>query len=101
RRLGVCARWDVTHPAIDVAVEVEADRSARFLGEVAEQTRGAGKQRDAAHGLDREAEVGQRRAADASTVERQRSAEYLRMHAPDGFEQREVRAIRAAVARQA
>ena len=47
---------------------------------------------------ERDAEVGERRAADAGAVERQRLAEDLRRDAADRLEQRQVRAVRALLA---
>ena len=67
RRVGV----DVRGVAVDGQVDVHADRPAPLLGELAEQPGGAGQQREPAQQLDRQAEVGQRRAADPGAVERQ------------------------------
>ena len=72
-----------------------ADRVAQLLGELADQPGGAGEQGEAAQQLQRQPEVGQRRAADAGAVERQRPAEHLRVHAADRGEQRQVRAGQA------
>ena len=68
-----------------------ADRVAQLLGELPDQPGGAGQQREAAQQLQRQAEVGQRGAADAGAVERQRLPEHLRVHPADRGEQRQVR----------
>ena len=84
-----------TGVAVDGQVDVHADRAAALLGELAEQAGRAGQQREAAQQLDRQAEVGQRGAADAGAVERQRPAEHLLVHPADRLEQPQVRAAQA------
>ena len=66
---------DVAGVAVHGAVDLQAEAGAALLGELAEQPGGAGQQREAAQQLDRQAEVGEGRAADAGAVERQRAAE--------------------------
>ena len=56
---------DVDRVAVDGEVGVHADRTATLLGELAEQPGRTGEQGEAAQQLDRQPEVGERRAADA------------------------------------
>ena len=86
--------------AVDVAVDLHADRAASFLGELAEQPGRAGQQGEAAQQLDRQAEVGQRRAADPGAVERQPAAEHLLVDPADGLEQGQVRPAQALLGRR-
>ena len=81
--------------AVDPQVDVHRDRPAPLLGELAEQAGGPGQQRDAAQQLHRQPEVGERGAADARPVERQRPAEHVRVHPPDRLVQPEVVAAQA------
>jgi hypothetical protein len=78
-----------------VHVNVVRDRHPLLLGELAEQARGPGQQREAAQHGERQAEVGEHRAAHARAVERQRPAEDLRVHPADRLEQPQVRAAHA------
>ena len=86
---------DVDRVAVDGEVDVHADRAAPLLGDLAEQPGGAGQQGEAAQQLDGQPEVGQRGAADAGAVERQRPAEHLLVDAADRLEQPQVRAAQA------
>ena len=58
-------RVDVDGVAVDGQVGLHADRPAALLGDLPEQAGRPGQQREPAQQLDRQAEVGQRRAADA------------------------------------
>src|SRR5580698_6333923 len=78
--------------AVDVHVDVVRDRRALLLGQLAEESRGAGEQGEAAQQLERQAEVGEHGAAGARAVERQRPAEDLRMDPANRLEQSQVRA---------
>jgi len=78
-----------------VHVDVVRDRHPLLLRELAEQARGPGEQREAAQHSERQAEVGEDRAAHTSTVERQRPAEDLRVDPADRLEQLQVRAAHA------
>ena len=64
------------------------DGVAQLLGELPDQPGRPGEQREPAQQRQRQAEVGQRRAAHAGPVERQRLPEHLRVHPPDRGEQR-------------
>ena len=86
---------DVDRVAVDGQVGVHADRAAALLGDLAEQPGGPGQQREAAQQLDRQAEVGQRGAADTGAVERQPAAEHLLVDAADRLEQPQVRPAQA------
>ena len=76
---------------VDGEEDVVGDRVPQLLGQLADQPRGPGQQREAAQQLQRQVEVGERGAADAGAVERQRLPEHLRVHPADRLEQREVR----------
>ena len=89
-----------TGVAVDVQVDVHAERAAALLGELAEQAGRPGQQGEAAQQLDRQAEVGERGAADAGAVERQGPAEHLRVDPADRLEQPQVRAAQALLARR-
>ena len=72
-------------------IDVARDRHSLLLRELAEQPGGPGQQGEAAQQLDRQAEVGERGAADARAVERQPAAEHLLVHPADRLEQPQVR----------
>jgi hypothetical protein len=82
-----------------VHVDVVRDRRALLLGELAEEPASACEQREPAQQAERQGEVGEHGAADARPVERQRPAEYLRVHPADRLEQPQVRAARALLGR--
>ena len=97
---GVGSTRLVVDVPIDVQVDVDPDRVDLLLGEVAEQAGAAGEQGEPAHRGDRQVEVGEHRAADPGTVERERPAEHRRVGAADRLEQGEVVAERPVVAGQ-
>ena len=76
-------------------VDVVRDRHPLLLRELAEQARGPGEQCEAAQHGERQAEVGEHRAAHARAVERQRPSEDLRVHPANRLEQLQVRAAHA------
>src|SRR5580693_8782683 len=78
--------------AVDVHVDVVRYRHALLLGQLAEESRGAGEQGEAAQQLERQAEVGEHGAAGTRAVERQRPAEDLRVDPANRLEQSQVRA---------
>ena len=80
---------------LDRLVDVHAERPAPFLGQVAEQARRAGQQREPAQQVGGQAEVGQGRAAGARSVQRQSAPEDLRVDPADRLEQAQVRAAGA------
>src|ERR1700722_8280130 len=80
---------------VDMHVDVVRERRALFLGQLAEEPARPREQREPAQHGERQAEVGEHRAADARPVERQGPAEYLRVHPADRLEQPQVRAPRA------
>ena len=70
-RRGLPARRLVVGCLVDLVVHGHPDRVAHLLGEVSDQPRRAGEQGEAAQDVRVEAEVAQRRPADAGSVERQ------------------------------
>ena len=77
---------------LDRLVDVHAQRAAPFLGQLTEQARRPGQQREPAQQVGGQPEVGQGRAAGARPVQRQRAPEDLRVDPADRLEQAQVRA---------
>src|SRR4051794_41318804 len=85
-------RVNVDRVGLDAAEYRVGDRIADLLGEVPEQPGAAGQQHHAAEQRQRDADVGQRRAARTGAVEGQSLAEDPRRASTDRLEQRQVRA---------
>src|SRR5215831_7576391 len=88
-------RRDVDRVAVDRQVDLVRDGRALLLGQLTEQPRGPGEQRETAQQLQRQAEVGEHGAAGARAVQRQRPAQNLRVDPADRLEQPQVRAVQA------
>src|SRR3954452_2807959 len=78
---------EVERGAGEGQVGIHADRTAALLRDLTEEAGRAGEQGEATQQLDRQAEVGERRAADTRPVEGQLPAEDLLVRPADRLEQ--------------
>ena len=78
--------------SVHVHVDVVRDRHPLLLGDLPKEPGGPGQQREPAQQAERQAEVGEDRAAHPGAVQRQRPAEHLRVDPADRLEQAQVRA---------
>src|SRR5580704_19778356 len=80
-------RYYVLGISVHVHVDVVRDRHPLLLRQLAEEPGRPREQRETAQQGERQAEVGEDRAAHPGAVERQGPAEYLRVDAADRLEQ--------------
>src|SRR5215510_4017424 len=85
----------VLRVVLDVQVHLHAYRPPPLLGDVADEARGSGEQRESSKQIGWQAKIGERGAAGSCAIERKSSPEHLRMYPADRFEEPQVRPAQA------